>query len=131
MKRSPALRNLSNEHHHGLVLVKRAKKAACTENEQRAWQEIRDRFAADLEPHFQAEEIGLLPALERAGETGLVRRTLDEHDRLRRLINESGAQAMTGFAELLEQHIRFEERELFEAAQQKLPPAELDKLGFA
>ncbi|MBI5658222.1 MAG: hemerythrin domain-containing protein [Nitrosomonadales bacterium] len=129
MKRSPALRNLSNEHHHGLVLAKRAKNAAVTEAAQRAWQGIRDRFAADLEPHFRAEEIGLLPVLERAGETELVRRTLDEHDRLRRLINENGAQAMTGFAELLEQHIRFEERELFEAAQQKLSPEEIGRLA--
>lgn len=129
MKRSPSLRNLSNEHHHGLVLAKRAKKAAGTAEEQRAWQEIRDRFAADLEPHFQAEEVWLLPALERAGETGLVRRTLAEHVALRRLIDENGARAMTGFAELLEQHIRFEERELFEAAQQKLTPAELAQIA--
>lgn len=129
MKRSPALRNLSNEHHHGLVLAKRARKAAGTEDAQRAWQEIRARFATELEPHFLAEEAGLLPALERAGAADLVQRTLAEHAALRRLISENGAQSMTGFAELLEQHIRFEERELFEAAQQKLSPEEIGKLA--
>ncbi|MBI4937833.1 MAG: hemerythrin domain-containing protein [Nitrosomonadales bacterium] len=129
MKRSPALRKLSNEHHHGLVLAKRARKAAGTEDAQRAWQEIRARFATELEPHFLAEESGLLPALERAGATDLVQRTLAEHAALRRLIGENGAQSMTGFAELLEQHIRFEERELFEAAQQKLSPEEIGKLA--
>lgn len=129
MKRSPALRKLSNEHHHGLVLAKRAKKAAGTEGAQRAWQEIRARFATELEPHFLAEETGLLPALERAGATDLVQRTLAEHVTLRRLIGENSAQSMTGFAELLEQHIRFEERELFEAAQQKLSPEEIGKLA--
>lgn len=129
MKRCPALRNLSNEHHQGLVLAKRAKRAARTEDAQRVWQEIRDRFAAELEPHFLTEETGLLPALERLGKDGLVQQTLDEHTALRHLIGENGAQAMTGFAELLERHIRFEERELFEAAQRELSPAELDKLA--
>lgn len=129
MKRCPALRNLSNEHHQGLVLSKRAKRAAGTEDAQRVWQEIRDRFAAELEPHFRAEETGLLPALERVGQAGLVRQTLAEHTELRRLIGENSALAMTGFAELLERHIRFEERELFETAQQELPIAELDKLA--
>lgn len=129
MKRCSALRNLSNEHHQGLVLAKRAKRAAGTEDAQRVWQGIRERFAAELEPHFRAEETGLLPALERLGKDGLVQQTLDEHTALRRLISEDSAQAMTGFAELLERHIRFEERELFETAQQELPPAQLDKLA--
>ena len=128
MKRCPALRDLSNEHHHGLVLVKRAKKAAGTADAEQAWRGIQARFAADLEPHFQAEEVGLLPALEQAGEAELVRRTQADHAELRRLISEDSAQAMTGFAELLEQHIRFEERGLFEVAQQKLSAAELDAL---
>ncbi|MDH4284594.1 MAG: hemerythrin domain-containing protein, partial [Gallionellaceae bacterium] len=95
---------------------------------QQAWDEIRSRFATEMEPHFQEEEAGLLPALERAGETGLVKRTLDEHAALRRLIDENSVEAMIRFAGLLEQHIRFEERELFEAAQQKLPPTELNQL---
>ena len=129
MKRCSALRDLSNEHHHGLVLCKRAKKAAGTAEEEQAWRGIQARFAADLEPHFQVEELVLLPALEQAGEAALVRRTLDEHAELRRLISENSAQAMAGFAELLTEHIRFEERELFEVAQQRLSAAELDALA--
>ena len=129
MKRDPALRNLSNEHHQGLVLAKRAKKAACTEEAQQAWEEIRQRFAVEMEPHFRDEEARLLPALERAGEAKLVKRTLDEHVALRRLIDENSVEAMIRFAGLLEQHIRFEERELFEAAQHVLTPAELDELA--
>lgn len=128
MKRCTALRDLSNEHHHGLVLAKRAKEAAGTAEEEQVWRGIQARFAVDLEPHFQIEELGLLPALEQAGEAELVRRTLDEHAELRRLISEEGAQAIARFAELLAQHIRFEERELFEVAQQKLSSAELAEL---
>lgn len=129
MKRDPALRNLSNEHHQGLVLAKRAKKTACTEDAQQVWEEIRQRFAVEMEPHFRDEEARLLPALERAGAIELVKRTLDEHVALRRLIGEKSVEAMIQFADLLEQHIRFEERELFEAAQKRLTPAELDQLA--
>ena len=129
MKRCAALRTMSNEHHQGLVLAKRAQKAAGTEAAEKAWQQIQARFAAELEPHFQAEEMVLLPALERVGETELVRRTCADHAELRRMIHEGGVQAMAGFAELLIQHIRFEERELFETAQQQIPPDELDELA--
>ncbi|MBI5436147.1 MAG: hemerythrin domain-containing protein [Nitrosomonadales bacterium] len=128
MKRCAALRTLSNEHHHGLVLAKRAQKAAGTDAAGKVWRQIQARFAAEMEPHFQAEEMGLLPALERVGETELVRRTHADHAELRRMMREGGMQAMFGFAELLIQHIRFEERELFETAQQKIPAAELDAL---
>ena len=128
MKRCPALRDLSNEHHHGLVLAKRAKEAAGTAEAEQVWRGIQARFAVDLEPHFQAEEVGLLPALEQVGETGLVRRTHADHAELRRLISEDSAQVMVEFAESLVQHIRFEERELFEVAQQELSAAELAAL---
>ena len=128
MKRCAALRDLSNEHHQGLVLAKRAKKAAGTTEAEQVWREIQARFAVDIEPHFQAEEVGLLPALEQKGEAELVRRTHADHAGLRRLISEVSAQAMIEFAELLEQHIRFEERELFEVAQQKLSAVELAAL---
>lgn len=129
MKRCPALRELSSQHHHGLVLAKRAVDAAGTAEEEKMWGGIRACFVADLEPHFRIEERLLLPALEQAGEHDLVRRTLDDHAELRRLINQDGTQVMAEFAELLRRHIRFEERELFEAAQQKLRAADLDALA--
>ena len=128
MKRCPALRNLSSEHHQGLVLARRVKAAAGTDGAVTAWNEARTRFFAELEPHFRFEEDRLLPALARAGEAGLARRTLDEHAGLRRLISEGDARVMAEFAGLLERHIRFEESELFEAAQRKLTAAELDAL---
>jgi hemerythrin-like domain-containing protein len=72
--------------------------------------------------------MGLLPALQRLGETELVRRTHADHAELRRMIREGGVQAMVGFAELLIKHISFEEHELYETAQQKIPATELDAL---
>lgn len=119
MKRSPALRALSSEHHGGLVLARRALLAATPEAVAEAWREVETRFAKELEPHFREEESWLLPELKRLGEAERVRRTLDEHARLRTLVYECAhdAEGLRLFAELLQAHIRFEERELFGIAE--------------
>lgn len=129
MRRADALRALSSEHHNGLVLAVRVKRAVGTAEAERVWEETRKLFVTELEPHFHAEEDWLLPALEQAGETELVKRTNAEHVELRRMIREGGMANMEAFGELLSQHIRFEERELFEAAQKSIPPDKLATLG--
>jgi len=63
----------------------------------------------------------LLPALDAAGETAVTAQTRAEHAELRRLV----AADVRAFAMLLERHIRFEERTLFESAQRKLDLATL------
>ncbi len=70
MQRHPSLRSLSSEHHTGLVLARRARKAAGQDSltQAAAWEAIREIFRTELEPHFQREEQGLLPVLRVAGE---------------------------------------------------------------
>jgi hemerythrin-like domain-containing protein len=121
MQRHPALRKLSSDHHQGLVIARKAARAADDPaRRQRVWQEVRELFRQELEPHFQTEEAGLLPALERVGETTLVDRTLREHALMRRLIAQDRKENLAPFAELLRSHIRFEEQALFETAQRCL-----------
>ena len=131
MQRDPNLVRLSRDHHTGLVLAKRARELATTEATERraAWTEMQARFADELEPHFQLEEQGLLPALRAAGEDVLVDRTLSEHAELRRLIASADPSAPQRFGEALAAHIRFEEAALFETAQQVLAADVLDALG--
>jgi hemerythrin-like domain-containing protein len=130
MKRDPALRSLSSEHHTGLVIARRARLAASESEHAKflAWEEVTSRFHGELEAHFVREEEGLLPALREVGETALVERTLQEHSSLRRLIKENRPDNLAAFSELLTAHIRFEEKELFETAQKRLPPMILAKL---
>ncbi|MEY6432171.1 methyltransferase domain-containing protein [Thioalkalicoccus limnaeus] len=125
MKRCSALRRLSVDHHRGLVIALRARRA---QDAVAAWHELGQRFADELEPHFALEEAGVLPALEAAGETRLVERICDEHGAMRALIAQGGPDDLLTFADLLEAHIRFEEASLFAAAQQILPTAVLDEL---
>ncbi len=130
MKRHPALRDLSSDHHIGLVLARKARQAADGNPRDRlhAWTTLVARFRAELEPHFQLEEEGLLPAMRRAGETLLVERTLTEHAALRDLVADARSENLAGFAELLVAHIRFEEKALFERAQQLLDLGQLAEL---
>ena len=130
MKRHPSLRCLSSEHHTGLVLARRARKAADqdTSNQGATWKAIQHTFQSELEPHFQREEQSLLPVLRSAGEVELVDRRLHEHGSMRLLIQENNPGNLASFAESLAAHIRFEEKELFETAQRVLGSKVLNDL---
>jgi hypothetical protein len=130
MRRAAALRALSSDHHAGLVLARRARQAvdAGPALQASAWREVTRRFRAELEPHFQTEEQGLLPALAAAGATMLVERTLGEHHAMRALTTEDRPDNLGTFAGALAAHIRFEEKEVFETAQRLLAPPVLDGL---
>jgi len=131
MKRHPDLQQLSSEHHGALVIAQRLINAcAATGPDAELLQQAAQFVADEMEPHFRWEEEALLPALAAAGEQELVAKTVDEHAELRALaarLDEPLAQAR--FGELLKQHVRFEERTLFETAQDKLGAATLNAIG--
>ena len=126
MKRHQQLQDLSREHHDALKLALHAKRAVLSGDTTQIAASAAacvDAFASELDPHFVVEENGLLPALAQQGEHDLVQRTLSEHAELRRLIallQQPDAATLRSFSELLSAHVRFEERELFEVAQQRL-----------
>lgn len=128
MKRHAALLQLSREHHQALKMARQARfacDAGVSEAITQAAEAICELFRDELEPHFQAEEKDLLPALSAAGANNLAQRTLAEHAELRELnrrLAEPDSETLARFAILLNDHVRFEERELFETAQQLLYP---------
>ena len=126
MKRHPQLQELSREHHGALKLARDARQAAESgEAGEVTWlaKRVVRLFAAELDPHFRVEEQGILMALTQVGEHELVQRTRSEHAELRRLVtllSKPDAATLLRFADLLATHVRFEERELFEAAQNEM-----------
>lgn len=126
MKRHPQLQQLSREHHDALKLARAARLAAesgLSSQVNTLAERVASRFAAELDPHFCIEEQGILVVLAQAGQHELVLRTQDEHAQLRRLaaaLAAPDAATLLAFAELLAAHVRFEERELFEVAQQAM-----------
>ena len=126
MKRIPALRDLSDDHHTALVLARRCRQSVRADaafSPVAVWQQVAEAFALQLEPHFQIEDRHLLPALDALGETALAERVRADHASLRALAKAESPSApdVEQFGRLLEAHVRFEEREVFEVAQSRLP----------
>jgi hemerythrin-like domain-containing protein len=97
------------------------------------WEAIAEAFAADIGPHFEVEEQHLLPPLEAAGEEQLALRTWSDHRRLRALLGRAGddRDRLQQFGQLLREHVRFEENELFPAAEKALGSIELAAIAEA
>jgi hypothetical protein len=141
VKRDARLRDLSDDHHTALVLAVHARRAGRgageTVDAAALWRAFRRRFDAELEPHFAIEDDLLVPALDAAGLGTLAGRIRADHAALRALAGKEardGAEAVALLREtgaLLEAHVRFEEREAFEAAQRALPDAALDAIASA
>jgi len=125
MKRHPALQPLSDDHHRALVLGRRLRRADPAALAALA-HEVRRAAEAELEPHFGVEERVLLPLLRAKGADALVARTEADHARVRELVRGAWSlDAARALGELLERHVRFEERELFPEAEALLSEAEL------
>jgi hemerythrin-like domain-containing protein len=127
---------LSRQHHQGLLMVLLLQKGLQKNADVNQMQEFLVAvWNSDLESHFNQEEKHLLPLLkDKPIDPQLTARIWQDHAVLR----EMAAKAESGslneieigyFAERLEQHIRFEERTYFPAAEQVLSAAELEQLG--
>lgn len=136
MKRRAELRDLSDDHHTSLVLAQRCKQAARPDGSASpadVWRQVLEAFESHLEPHFQIEERHLLPALEEIGRPELARRIREDHASLRELVGSElpTENVLERFGSLLESHVRFEERQVFEPTQHLLPADALEALADA
>ena len=137
MKRDPALRQLSRDHHKALSVAQRLRRAEESDVEARAL-EFLDFWRGHGQRHFRVEEEVLLPAYERvaSAEEEPIVRVLTDHVTIRRRAADiqAGVKSLRSLRELgtiLEEHIRHEERVLFPCIEQALPPPELEVLARA
>lgn len=136
MYRDPRLRGLSDDHHQALVLavtLKRAAKSGDGQMLENARKELVERFPIEIEPHFVVEEQTLLQALRGRGEQedALIERTEVDHAYLRDGLEraKNGETTHLGvYGDRLSDHVRFEEKELFEHCQNILPDDILDEV---
>jgi iron-sulfur cluster repair protein YtfE (RIC family) len=138
MKRSEALAPLSRDHHQGLFVALKLKRADADTASQ-ARETFLSFFEEEGARHFRAEEEVLLPAYARHTEPDqpAIIRVLVEHVDLRRRAQDLTAQSEPDLAELhelgerFEGHIRHEERVLFPMIEEALPVEELERLAAA
>ena len=131
IKRSKQLAPLSREHHDGLMYVRNIREGLkngvaigkLTQYTIWFWQQ-------HIKPHFLREENILLPYMPTDHELAI--RLKKEHDNIRELIlnldREADKTTFIQLCNLLNNHIRFEEREVFSFLEKTLPPAELNNI---
>ena len=134
MKRSPGLVGLSHDHHHALFVALQLKRASDPREATAAFLKFwRDEGMR----HFRAEEDVLLPGWfehDPHADPGMAARVLDEHLTMRTIARrlEAGTPPLEDLVELgemLERHVRFEERELFPRIEASLSDSVIADLG--
>jgi len=135
MKRAEALQPLSREHLKSLLAAKRLRDAT---DAAKAGQDFLDFWEKEGKHHFRVEEEVLLPgwALHCPVERVAVARMLEEHLTIRRVAlrvaaEEASLEELQDLGRLLDDHVRFEERELFPMVEEALAPEDLDRLAEA
>jgi len=141
--RHPSLIPLSHDHHHGLALALRCRKQALGQlkpmgakgSKERAV-EVREFFTNHLVVHFRAEEEALFPKLRELvpESAAIVDQLVREHRQLRDGVAQLDTDAGLGklvfdFGDLLERHIRKEERELFPLFEQHVGETVAEAVG--
>lgn len=119
-----------------LVIALRCRRlAAGTFDVDRAeyWATVVEFYNLQIVAHLEVEETYLLPALRALGETEMAERIAAEHERLRAMITDAVPDdaALHAFGQLLDEHIRYEERVVFEATQDRLAPEWLTEIQRA
>jgi hemerythrin-like domain-containing protein len=141
MLRDKNLVPLSHQHQHALALCVRIGKAFAEGQatpDVHPWEkEIVQQFDDEISFHFRAEEKHLFPAAAQYEElVELVDELLIEHTLIRRNVEKARARQfrvtdLQVFTASLSEHVRKEERRLFEAMQRLLSAEELDRVGKA
>jgi hemerythrin-like domain-containing protein len=141
--RHASLIPLSQDHHHGLALALRCRKQALGQIKPMGAQGLRERakefvvfYRAHLVPHFRAEEEALFPLLRSAVPEcqDMIAELVRDHGQIRQAIPqlEDGtglAKLIFDLGDLLERHIRKEERELFPLFEQHVEGRQAETVG--
>lgn len=149
IKRSPELQPLAREHHRALIVALRARSvlagrafAGPVVEFDALVAEVREHFDTTLASHAAIEDRLLGPELCRAHglDAAAAERMVDEHRRLVACLGRAedvsadadGRRAALGeYSELLERHVRFEDREYFGLLERALPADVLAEIGAA
>lgn len=129
LKRHQALQPLSREHHHGLQLCWKIRTGFKKNIEIVRIRQYAVWFYENyLLPHFEIEEKYIFPVLDK--DNDLIKKALSEHRKIRRLFQAETDlyKNLNLIEELLERHIRFEERVLFNQIQSVATDEQLQQI---
>lgn len=129
LKRHEALRPLSKDHHHGLLLcwkIREGRKKQVGTKRIKAYTDF--FYGSQLRPHFNFEEEEIFVLL--GEDHPMIKKAKRDHQRLEQLFKQEDQvdRALTEIEKELEEHIRFEERVLFNEIQQEVSEDKLEAL---
>ncbi|MDP4150710.1 MAG: hemerythrin domain-containing protein [Bacteroidota bacterium] len=133
IKRDAAIASFSRDHHAGLLLIWKIRRGLRHSTDpERIGNYVLYFYKADLEKHFRDEESWLFGKLPPDDE--LRKRAEADHQAVYALIadlsiNRKDATLLQKLADRLEQHIRFEERQLFNHLQDVLSEEEMQAIA--
>ncbi|MEP2772226.1 MAG: hemerythrin domain-containing protein [Fulvivirga sp.] len=132
IKRHVSLQPVSREHHFGLLLCWKIRTGFNLGVNPKRIKKYCDWFyETHLVPHFEFEEQNIFPILSEDAQ--MINKALLEHRELHQLFNttENLTDTLATLEEKLEQHIRFEERVLFNKIQEIASPNQLTAVEAA
>ena len=133
LKRSENLKVLSQEHHLSLLFcwkIRQGLKADVAV--ERISKYVGYFWQQHLQPHFQEEEMILFAPLS----DSQVQRALNEHKHIRKQVEDlagnsgdSARKRLAELADMVDSHVRYEERDLFPHLERKLSKEQLENIG--
>ena len=131
--RSEHIKTLSREHHFSLLFCWKIRQGLKTNVAvERIRKYVHYFWQHHLQPHFQEEEnILFAPIKDRQ-----VQRAIDEHKYIRQQIEDlptysekKQRKTLAKIADMVDEHVRYEERELFRHLERKLSGEQLENIG--
>ena len=133
INRNEHLKKLSREHHFSLLFSWKIRQGLKKDVAmERIWKYVQYFWQQHLQPHFREEEsIFFVPIKDR-----LVQRAINEHTYIKQqiedLANYSGnnqQKSLAKIADMVYEHVRFEERDLFPHLERKLSREQLENIS--
>ena len=144
MKRHQSFIPLSREHHDGLLLATRLqqgnKALLRLWSHDPHWQAdyVVKFFDEHLDLHFQVEEDIVFPMAEKFFKESIqaIQQLMNEHQEMKAMVEalrkpskRNPEKTLGHLGQVLEKHIRTEEREFFPMCEETIPRGELDRMG--
>ena len=132
IKRCKELAPLSREHHDGLLFSWKIKEGLANETPvEKICAYTRWFWTNHLKSHFEEEEKAMTKFLPE--DNPLLRQMFNEHAQVKEIIisleKEPNANSLEILADLIKNHIRFEERKLFAFVEERLTPGQLSEIA--
>jgi hemerythrin-like domain-containing protein len=133
IKRNQHIMRLSKDHHFSLLFCWKVRQGLKHETQtERIIKYVQYFWKHHLEPHFREEETILFSPLK----DEWVQKAINDHKQIRKQLNQLPANSvddtkkqLKDLANLIDDHVRYEERELFPHLEKRLSEDQLEKIG--